>query len=120
MNKLFIRLILISSIIFTFMINPVSAFRIIFGPVHQTITQDALPFLNPIIVQAIVTGNENRDLADTFSSDSENHFDDCHFFESSQRIRNLYTSIVNGLPVNTSMAASGLLQSHVAKERETK
>jgi hypothetical protein len=61
-------------------------------PIHETITRQALPFLQPIILDQVVSGNVNVDRNTLVMSSA--HFDNCAIVQSIERINSGYDNLL--------------------------
>ena len=68
------------------------------APVHEEITAEGLKFLNAAIIDELKIINVDYDVVHVF--ESEAHFDNCKFLESSNNINSLYNQAVTALTTN--------------------
>src|SRR4029079_16630919 len=69
-------------------------------PIHQEITKEALPFIQPWVLKEINKGHQLADFIPKNQYNNAFHFDNCQFGPSTQNINNLYDQILKTLYPN--------------------
>ena len=72
--------------------GPVAVSHAFWQDHHEKVTRDALPFIRPTLLNAVVTGDRSQDVSD--STSITHHFDDCRFTGSTRYIRLKYDDVV--------------------------
>lgn len=63
-------------------------------PIHQEITKEALPFIEPWMLKEINKGHQLADFVLKNQFNAAFHFDNCQFGPSTQNINNIYDEIL--------------------------
>ena len=76
-------------------------------PNHEEITSTALAFLNPAVINALITGNVSTDIQ--FALDNAAHFDDCNFSGGAALVAASQATAVQALGPSVALPAGDAL-----------